>query len=432
MSRLPLLLAFATILTTAAERPPNVILIISDDHGWTDYGFMGNAKVHTPHLDKLATESLLFTRGYVPASLCRPSLASIMTGLYPHQHKITGNDPPGDAKDAANRARMVNIYQRSKTIAGLLAAKGYASHQSGKWWEGECKCGGFTECMTHGDVRRGGRHGDEGLKIGRQSMQPVLDFMDRNKDKPFFVWYAPFLPHTPHNPPPALLERYKDLPPALAKYYAMIEMLDDTVGQLMRHLESRGLAANTVVAYLADNGWVQLEGNHPLHETRAKLSPYDAGLRTPILVRWPGKIAPRRDDNTLVSSIDLAPTILKGAGAGVPSAMPGLDLAASAALARRKQIYGSLFVHTSADIERPAANLKYRWIIDGRWKLIEPYQPNAALDMWEQIPFRGWTNGSELYDVLGDPKERHNLASARPDLVRKLHGLLNGWWLPKP
>lgn len=414
----------------AADRPPNVVLIISDDHGWTDYGFMGNGRLRTPQLDKLAAESLVFTRGYVPASLCRPSLASIMTGLYPHQHRITGNDPPGNAKDAANRARMVDIYQKSKTIAGLLATKGYTSHQSGKWWEGECKCGGFTECMTHGDVSRGGRHGDDGLRIGRQTMQPIFDFIDRAKDKPFFLWYAPFLPHTPHNPPARLLEHYAGLPAAQAKYYAMVEWLDETVGQLMAHLERKGIAGDTIVAYVADNGWVQLEGNHPLHETRAKLSPYDAGLRTPIMVRWPGKIKPRRDDRTLASSIDLAPTILKACGIAPPAEMPGIDLTAAAALAKRKQIFGSLFVHTSIDVEKPAANLKYRWVIDGQWKLIEPYAPNAALEMWEQIPFRGWTAGSELYDLRADPKEQRNLAAERAAEVRRLRQTLDSWWKP--
>ena len=121
-----------------AAAPPNIVLILSDDHGWRDYGFMGRPEVRTPRIDKLAGEGLLFTRGYVPTSLCRPSLASIMTGLYPHRHLITGNDPPGNARDAKNRAAMVEIFRKAKTIVGELGAAGYVSHQSGKWWEGEC------------------------------------------------------------------------------------------------------------------------------------------------------------------------------------------------------------------------------------------------------------------------------------------------------
>ena len=119
-----LLAALGTLCLTAFAAPPNVVLIISDDHGWSDYGFMGHPVVRTPNIDKLASESLAFTRGYVPTSLCRTSLASIMTGLYPHQHRIVGNDPPGDARSAENRARMVALFQRSKTIAAMLGGEG--------------------------------------------------------------------------------------------------------------------------------------------------------------------------------------------------------------------------------------------------------------------------------------------------------------------
>ncbi len=115
------LLAFAAAAIWAAG-PPNIVLIVSDDHGWRDYGFMGHPHAKTPNIDNLAAESLLFTRGYVPSSLCRPSLASIMTGLYPHQHLITGNDPPGNAKDIQSRAAMVSLFMKSKTIVGELGA----------------------------------------------------------------------------------------------------------------------------------------------------------------------------------------------------------------------------------------------------------------------------------------------------------------------
>ena len=146
--------AFSGALLQAADRPPNIVLIISDDQAWTDFGFMGHPAIQTPHLDRLAAESMVYTRGYVPTSLCRPSLATMMTGLYPHQHGITGNDPPGEIRDAANRAAMVDVFKRSKPVTSWLKPKGYLSHQSGKWWEGGCDDGGFTKCMTHGDVSR--------------------------------------------------------------------------------------------------------------------------------------------------------------------------------------------------------------------------------------------------------------------------------------
>lgn len=419
----------------AAAAPPNIVLIISDDHGWPDYSFMGHSRVKTPHIDRLAAESLTFTRGYVPSSLCRPSLATIMTGLYPHQHGITGNDPPGEARDAANRERMTAVFRKTRNLVQMLGAAGYVSLQTGKWWEGQCRCCGFTECMTHGDVSRGGRHGDEGLKIGREGMQPVIDFLDQNAGKPFFIWYAPMLPHTPHNPPERLLKLFltPDLAIEMARYYAMIAWLDETVGRLLDALQQRRLRENTLVIYLADNGWVQLPGRRPLFDTRAKLSPYDAGVRTPILVHWPGRIKPYRDEQTVVSSIDIAPTVLAAAGLKPERALAGIDLRNRQALARRRAVFGAIFVHTSLDLHKPAANLKYRWVVRDNFKLIAPYRPNLNLPIWEGQPHTHWGADNELYDLQADPFEKTDLAAKRPGLVATLLGELDRWWrVPSP
>jgi uncharacterized sulfatase len=429
---LPAFILTASLLapaTTPAADPINIVLIISDDHGWTDYGFMGNTNVRTPNIDRLSREGLALTRGYVPTSLCRPSLASIMTGLYPHQHRITSNDPPGEARDVANRRTMVEVFEKSTPITDLLGKQGYRSHQSGKWWEGQCRC--FTECMTHGDVKRGGRHGDEGLKIGRETMQPIYDFIERSNGKPFFIWYAPFLPHTPHTPPERLLAHYKakNLPIEVAKYYAMIEWLDETVGQLIGYLEKKDLAKNTVVAYLADNGWIQTTGGIPFWDSRSKLSPYDAGVRTPILLWAPGRIKAERDDRSLASSVDLATTLLPMAGVKPLAAMPGINLLDRRARERRKSIYGSLFAHTAVDVTDPRANLKYRWMIEDRYKLIAPFPPNQNVELWIDRPKVAWSRSEvELYDIVGDPKETRNLASEKPNVVKRLTEALDGWW----
>jgi len=413
------------------EKPPNIVFIISDDHGWPDYGFMGHPKVRTPHIDRLAREGLALTRGYVPTSLCRPSLASMMTGLYPHQHRITGNDPKGDAKNAASRAAMVGVFQESRTLAGLLAERGYVSHQSGKWWEGECKCGGFTECMTHGDVARGGRHGDEGLKIGRQTMQPIYDFVARAGQKPFFLWYAPFLPHTPHTPPERLLANYRGagVPIEVARYWAMIEWLDETVGQLTGHLEEKGLLDDTLIFYLADNGWIQKDAATPFWQTRSKLSPYDAGVRTPILVWGRGRVRPERDDGNPASSVDLVPTVLRACGIPVPRSLPGIDLLDGAARKRRDTIYGAIFAHTSEDIRNPRANVKYRWILRGRHKLIVPDPVNSRVELWPGRPEISWARPKpELFDVAGDPEETRDLFETEPKLAADLRRRLDRWW----
>ncbi len=216
---LALTVCLAPCVTDAADRPPNIVLIISDDQAWNDYSFMEHPAIQTPHIDRLARQGVCYTRGYVPASLCRASLMSIITGLYPHQHLVTGNDPP----KGTDRGLMLEHVRRLPTLPKLLTEKGYISFQSGKWWEGNYREGGFTAGMTHGDVKRGGRHGDEGLKIGRQGLKPIYEFIESRGDKPFFLWYAPMMPHQPHNPPQRLLDKYagKTDSPHVAKYWAM-------------------------------------------------------------------------------------------------------------------------------------------------------------------------------------------------------------------
>ena len=139
---------------------------------------------------------------------------------------------------------MIARLDRFQTLPRLLGDRGYVSHQSGKWWEGSYQRGGFTHGMTRGFPKPGGRHGDDGLTIGRDGMSPVFEFIDQAvaDGKPFFCWYAPFLPHTPHNPPERLLAKYRatDRPLALAKYYAMCEWFDETCGQLLAHVDDSG------------------------------------------------------------------------------------------------------------------------------------------------------------------------------------------------
>jgi uncharacterized sulfatase len=430
------LTALALTLTatlTAPAAAPNIVMIIGDDQGWGDYGFMGHPHIKTPHLDKFASGGLVFKRGYVPSSLCRPSLATMITGLHPHQHKITCNDPPlpkGMTNAQANkdpdflklRQEMIAYIEKVPTLPRLLGEKGYVSHQSGKWWEGNaCRCGGFTEGMTHGDPAKGGRHGDAGLTIGRQGLQPVFDFLDKAKadGKPFYVWYAPMMPHSPHNPPDRLLEQYKDKTKSLhvARYWAMCEWFDETVGELLAKLEKNGQADNTIVIYLHDNGWIQ-DPESPNYAPRSKRSPNEGGVRTPIIVRWPGRVKPGASDH-LASSIDLAPTILAAAGGKPTPDMTGINLLDAKAVAGRTTIFGEIFEHNAVDVHSPAANLQYRWVIAGTRKLIVPHAPNIA------------GGKPELYDLAADPDEKANLAERQPGRVAELTRTLDAWWKPQ-
>ncbi len=418
---------------TSSKRP-NVVMIISDDQAWADYSFMGHPHIQTPRLDRLAAESLTYTRGYVPNSLCRPSLMTMITGLYPHQHGVVGNDPALPKGTAKNKARtnpetaplyesLIANIEKHPTLPRLLGEQGYLSFQCGKWWEGVPQRGGFTHAMTHGDPARGGRHGDVGLKIGREGMQPVEDFLDhaQKENKPFFLWYAPFLPHTPHTPPKALYEKYLALAPtpSIAKYWAMCEWFDETCGQVLDALDRRGLSENTIVVYACDNGWIN-EPDASRYAPRSKRSQYDGGVRTPLMVRWPGHVLPRRDDQVLASTIDLAPTILKACGIQPPVTMPGLDMTDAAAMATRKRIYGEVFAHDVVDVNDPAASLNWRWMIEGRYKLIIPNPATQPGD------------AAELFDLIADPHEQRDVAPQQPQLAVRLRRALDAWWNPEP
>jgi uncharacterized sulfatase len=426
---LVLLLVLACGSTVRADWP-NVLLIISDDQAWTDYGFMGHPHVRTPNLDTLASESLTYTRGYVTAPLCRPSLASIFSGKYVHQHGITGNDPrvpPDKRRRGRADPELAPVYETlmdriddDPGIAHLLGEAGYLTLQTGKWWEGDPRQrGGFTHAMTHGDPARGGRHGDAGLAIGREGIEPIVEFIAEatRRDKPFFIWHAPFLPHTPHNPPARLLDKYtgKSDSAFVDRYWAMCEWFDETCGELLDHLDEQGLRESTIVLYVTDNGWIQDAGSGRF-AARSKQSPYEGGVRTPVMIRWPGTVAPRRDDRTLVSAVDLAPTVLAACGLEVPESMTGLDLRDTAALNGRDAVFGAAYDHDVLDVADPNRSLKTRFVVSGDWKLLVPNPrvlPDAAI---------------ELYKVSVDPTERLDLAARYPDEVTRLAAKLDTWW----
>lgn len=182
--------------------------------------------------------------------------------------------------------------------------------------------------------------------------------------------------------------------------------------------------------YLADNGWLTAEGRRRQPRIRAKISPYYLGVRTPFLVRWPGKVDPGRDDETLVSSIDLVPTMLRAAEIEPPATMPGIDLRNRERLAGRQPIFGATFAHSAVDIHDPIANLKYRRVVDTNgWKLTLPFKPNAEVPLMICGTKAAWMRlAPELYQLLEDPYETDDRADKRPDFVRELQAAVQDWW----
>lgn len=424
----------STGLARAADESaqPNVVFIISDDQGWGDYGFMGHPKIATPRLDKLAAESITFQRGYTPVPLCRPSLSTIVTGLYPHQHGVTGNDPAlpdAGKRPQSGRAnpKYEHLYQtiiggfaKRPNLVRDLTSKGYVSFQTGKWWEGDpVKTAGFSQAMTVG-TGKGDRHGGKGLDIGREGLKPIQEFIEKSGGKPFLIWYAPMLPHTPHTPPADLLEKYLKLAPSepVARYWACVEWFDRTCGELLDDLTRRGLRENTIIIYTCDNGWIQNPEKANAFARRSKLTPYEGGVRTPIMISWPARLKPRMDTEHLASTVDFWPTLAALLQTKTPADLPGINLTDGQAVEQRQRIFGEQYAHNIADVDRPTRSLENRWMIDGWWKIIAPDPRNRP----DAKP--------ELFDLKNDPWEKTDLSASQPDRVKSLSKELDQWWQP--
>jgi uncharacterized sulfatase len=447
------------------QRLPNIVMLIADDQQYSDFGFMGNPRVQTPNLDQLARGAAVYTDAYVPSSVCRPSLVTLLTGLYPHQHGVHFNHPPpgfarltkspeiGKTEFDQLRKRAVSLIRDRPTLPRMLAARGYRCFQTGKYWEGHWKNAGFTEGMTiaqpsggrYGDKRLAGGdwvahgNGDHGLAIGRETMEPIATFLDDVQRDPFFLWYAPFLPHTPHDSP----ERYKQavaadpaVKPHEVPYFAAIMQFDDTVGRLMQMIERRGLDDDTLFVFVSDNGWAPDQTrfrkltNEWDHTRSSKRSPFEPGLRTPILIRWAGRTKAGKH-NGLVNTIDLMPTLLDVAGIkDRPVDLPGISLWPSAigqqTLSRERAVFGEIYPGDASTIGAPERDLAYRWIRKGRYKLIVPASHGT------QSPWNKYLESPALFDLKRDPHERKNLIGepALANVSGSLSKALDDWWSP--
>ncbi|MEZ6052973.1 MAG: sulfatase-like hydrolase/transferase [Planctomycetaceae bacterium] len=450
--------------TLAAEiRPPNIVMIIADDQGYDDFGFMGNSQVSTPHLDRLAANSARYVNGYLPTSVCRPSLATLLTGLYPHQHGIHFNHPPpGFARLSRDESMTAEQFERLReramvfiksvpTLPRLLAEHGYQCLQTGKHWEGHWRNAGFTRGMTTARPSAGSKYGnltlanmdvvahgngDHGLAIGRETMQPIEEFIDDCGDSPFLVWYAPFLPHTPHDSPEKFTRPFEgnsEIAEHLKPYYASIAQFDDTVGQLVTMIEQHGLADQTLFLFVSDNGWKPSKdraGSDYAPDPHAKRSPFDAGVRTPVLIRWDGQVTPATHDE-LISSVDVMPTLLDAVGIEwTDLSLPGISLLPSARgeqdLDPQRAVFGEIYPGDASSLGHPSLDIAYRFVRQGELKLIVPHSHNG------ESPWRSYLKREALFNVVSDPVETQNLIDdpGHADSEGRLCKMLDEWWTP--
>ena len=349
-----------TVVPRRPDGPPNVVLIIADDLGWPYLGFLGDDNVITPNMDIIGNGGALFELGHSTSNHCRPTLQSLITGLYPVQYETQANaiaeaemgrTPLPDGVDTdleksiLKRQYETSAIEQFATLPRILAEAGYVSHQSGKWWEQSYAHGGFTHGMTETwQWSDAAELGDRwfftfmgGRGNGRTTMAPVESFIEAHADQPFFLWYGPALPHTPLNAPDRFYKYYEDrddLSESAKLYYANIAWFDWGVGELLDKLREERVLDNTLIVYVNDNGWeqagdVEYADNHITFANggpRGKGSFFETGFRTPIIFYWQGQITAVRDTKTLASAIDIMPTILDYVGIEAPENLPGYSL----------------------------------------------------------------------------------------------------------
>ena len=413
------------------ERPPNVVLLISDDHDWEHLGFTGHPADPTPALDALAARGTVFELAHA-APRCRPTLAGLLSGRHGHQTGVY-----------ANGSRV--LLRGANLLPRLLARAGYRTYAEGKFWEGNPREVGFR----HGPEQTNSEYGLETETFVRADQRELFDFLGTPSDRPFFVWWAPRLPHTPHDPPADLLARFADTPievppwiePAAREAFveaertdlAMAAWLDRGVGELVDRLDELGELERTLFVFLIDNGWA--------NGYLSKGTPYEKAVRTPLVFAGPGVPGGERN-GALASYLDVMPTVLDWAGLEPPARCEGTSLRPQIEgrtdAGGRGRLYGALFPKNVSGENRPEQDLLALWARGPRWKYVvwtADLSPDDADSYGVQhrfLPAPTRTRGQEeLYDLASDPYELEDLAGL-PEHAEQLARMRVGteaWWL---
>ncbi len=411
---------------------PNIVLIMTDDQGWAQVGFHGNPYIKTPTLDRLAAESTEFTQFYVEPK-CAPTRAALLTGRHGYRSGVIDT--------YLGRTLMA---PEAETLAELLAGDGYATGIFGKWHLGDnyplrAMDQGFQESLVH----RGGGIGQPAGPPGNRYWDPVLehngeseqhtgyctdlftaaliDFIEKNHDRPFFGYLATNVPHSPFHVDDEYIEPYREmgLPENTARVYGMITEFDENLNRLLEHLDQLGLADGTIIIFLTDNGPTQQTYTAGLKERKG--SAHDGGTRVPFLFRWPGRVEAGRQIDRIAAHIDVVPTLLDAAGIDA-SALPfdGVSLWPLLSGETSPDSWPDRTIHLQnhrGDTPQMNRNASAR---NQRWKIVQPLG-KATDPMPEGARF-------ELYDMSVDPGEANDLAEEHPEIVETMRGGYEDWF----
>lgn len=433
--------AAAAAMICSAEPKPNVIYILLDDAGWGDLSCYGQEKFQTPHVDALAADGLRFTQHYSGSTVCAPTRCSLMTGLHTGHTSVRGNrehKPHGQAPMPADDV----------TIAELLKEAGYATGCFGKWGlgyvgsEGDAIAQGFDEFFGYNCQRWAHDYYRPWLDDNRERFETggeyntkfvgerALDFVRRNKEQPFFLYYAMTIPHAKMQIPDEYYNRFKDRYPELKEqnpakrkkiitFPAMMTYMDDQVGELMALLKELGIDDNTIVMFSSDNGPHKEDGHTPEFWNSngpfsgLKRSLYEGGIRCPLIVRWPGRVDAASESDHVSAHWDVLPTLCEMAGIEAPSNIDGISMLPTLTGDGTQQQHKVLYWEFYEQGGRQAVRM-------GQWK--------AVRNNWGKNP----NAPVELYDITSDPAEKNNVAGQHPEVIEKVLHCLDEAHVPNP
>lgn len=445
--RIASLLAATVSAPAMAAECPNVVFFFIDDLGWTDLGFMYDYLGHkekfyeSPNIDRLASQSQMFTNAYANAPNCAPSRASLMSGCYTPRHGVyTVGDP---RRGNHNQRRLEPIENKTVlddsfvTLAEALQAAGYRTASMGKWHLGaDPTKQGFDVNVAGkewGSPSGGGYHSplkypnlvveEKGVYLTDAITDRAVEFIEESKSTPFFLYLTHYAVHTPIQAKESLINKYSGKPRTPhhtnAKYAAMIESVDDSVGRVLSKLDELDLTEKTVVILFSDNGGhIGATTNHPLRGAKGML--YEGGIREPLLVKWPDTTMPGSKSDEVVIGIDIYPTLLEITGTAKPedAKLDGVSLVPILRDANAQLARDAIFWHFPAYLQGqgdpgggPFRTTPAGAIRSGDWKLIEWFE----------------TGRLELYNLREDIGESRNLANEHPEKLRELHQRMKAW-----
>jgi len=423
------------------RRKPNFVFIFADDLGWGDLGCYGNQQIKTPSLDRLAKSGTLFTQFYVNGSVCSPSRAAIMTGHFPARHGIHGHF----ATHRQNKARAMPNWldRRVYTVTKLLKEAGYTTGHFGKWHLGSgdgAPCPGDYGIDEHcTGVSNGPQLSGQGdpyfrAKSTAQIVDKTISFVEKNRDKPFYVNVWSLVPHATLHPTDEQMKPYERYAPrgvpykgAKQIYYASVSDLDEQIGRLIKKIDELGLADNTVIAFSSDNGPEDFDIRNAVHSGIGSTGPfrgrkrslYEGGIRVPFIVRWPNHApAGKVDDTTVIAGVDWLATICSLAGVKLPEDLnpDGQDMSAALLGKPRQRTKPLMWEWRFRVFGQMTNRCPMLAIRDGKWKLL--MNPDRSR--------------IELYDIPADPTELDNVADQHVQIVKRLSDTLLKWQATLP